>query len=143
MINGFDYTQGVSVVLTRAQWQERMTEALNHCGRRRVEHGDTALAELGYRNVVDSGTRAGDRAHRIGNRRAVHVRLRPRAHAPQMAQGSKYRVSGETVFQRPAGSSVSGRTRGIAKLPIAVVCGHDGARAKPLFDAVFVFAGDG
>ena len=39
---------------------------------------------------------------------AVHVRLRSRAEAPQMAEDPEYRISGKAIFQPPAGRGARG-----------------------------------
>jgi hypothetical protein len=48
-IKGFDYETHTSVELTRAQWQERIAEAINAGGFRRVVYGDTYVHACGGR----------------------------------------------------------------------------------------------
>ena len=46
-IKGFDYERQAAVELTRAEWQERIAEAINAGGYRRVVYGDTFVHACG------------------------------------------------------------------------------------------------
>ena len=48
-IKGFDYESYATVELTRAEWQERIAEALQVGGFRRVMYGDTYVHACGGR----------------------------------------------------------------------------------------------
>lgn len=43
IIDGFDYTTGKAVQLTRAQWRDKIRAVIETGGRRRVDHGETFL----------------------------------------------------------------------------------------------------
>jgi hypothetical protein len=47
LIKGFDYEAYAIVELTRAQWQERIAEAVKAGGFRRVMYGDTYVHACG------------------------------------------------------------------------------------------------
>jgi hypothetical protein len=46
-IKGFDYERDETVELTRAEWQERIAEAIKAGGFRRVVYGDTYVHACG------------------------------------------------------------------------------------------------
>ena len=46
-IKGFDYENYATVELTRAEWQERIAEAIKAGGFRRVMYGDTYVHACG------------------------------------------------------------------------------------------------
>jgi hypothetical protein len=48
-VKGFDYETHATVELTRAQWQERIAEAIKAGGFRRVVYGDTYVHACGGR----------------------------------------------------------------------------------------------
>jgi hypothetical protein len=48
-IKGFDYDRYATVELTRAEWQERIAEALKGGGVRRLTFGDTYVYACGGR----------------------------------------------------------------------------------------------
>jgi hypothetical protein len=48
-IKGFDYERYATVELTRAEWQERIAEAIQAGGFRRVIYGDTYVHACGGR----------------------------------------------------------------------------------------------
>ena len=52
-IKGFDYDSYATVELTRAQWQERVAEAIKAGGFRRVIYGDTYVHACGGQLKVE------------------------------------------------------------------------------------------
>jgi hypothetical protein len=52
-IKGFDYDSYATVELTRAQWQERVAEAIKAGGFRRVVYGDTYVHACGGQLKVE------------------------------------------------------------------------------------------
>ena len=52
-IKGFDYDSYATVELTRAQWQERVAEAIKAGGFRRIIYGDTYVHACGGQLKVE------------------------------------------------------------------------------------------
>ena len=52
-IKGFDYDSYATIELTRAQWQERVAEAIKAGGFRRVVYGDTYVHACGGQLKVE------------------------------------------------------------------------------------------